>query len=61
MHFEVVQDTAEKVMAGVATIDAVVAIGVDLHVERLVGLHQSLRHLSAVAEMHIVIGCAVNE
>ena len=61
MHFEVVQDTAEKVVAGVASIDAVVAIGVDLHVERLVCLYQSLRHLSAVAEMHIVIGSAVNE
>ena len=61
MSFEVVQNATKQVVAGVSTIDAVIAIGVDLHVKRLVGLHQRLRHFSAVAEMHIVIGSAVNE
>ena len=33
MSFEVVQNATKQVVAGVSTIDAVIAIGVDLHVK----------------------------
>ena len=48
-------------VAGVAPIDAVVAVGVDIHAEILIGLHQCFGILKSVLRMHIVVGQSVTE
>ena len=42
-------------------VDTVVAVRVNLHLKWFVRLHQRLRHLGAVAIVHVVIGRAVDE
>ena len=50
---------SEQVVAGVAAIDAMVAVGVDVHLEILVGLHQCLGIFIGILRMHIDIGMTV--
>lgn len=50
-----------EMQSRVAAIDKVVAIGVDLHLKLLVGLHQSFRVFRAIAVVYIVVGRTVNE
>lgn len=50
-----------EMQARVAAIDKVVAVGVDLHLKLLVGLHQSFRVFRAIAVVYIVVGRTVNE
>ena len=63
LHFSVeeVDGLTEQMVAGVSAVDAVVAVGVDVHLEVLVGLHQSLGIFSRVAEMHVVVGQSVTD
>lgn len=56
-----VEHLGEDVVAGVAAVDAVVAVGVVEHVELLVGLYQCLRVLYAVAHVHVVVGQSMHE
>lgn len=58
---EEVNHAVEEMLARVAAIDAVVAVGVDLHLELLVVLHVGLADLGAVAEVYVVVGGAVDE
>ena len=48
-------------ITGVATEDEMVTVGINLHLELLVGLHVCFAHLGAIAEVDIVVGSAVNE
>ena len=50
-----------EMQARVAAIDKVVAVGVDLHLKLLVGLHQSFRIFRTIAVVYIVVGRTVNE
>ena len=50
-----VDTLAEQVVARVATIDAVVAVGIHLLLEVLVGLYQCLAVVGSIAEVHIII------
>lgn len=61
MCIKVVGDACEEVQTRVATVDVVVAIGVDVHVELLVGLHQGFAVFVGIAHVHIVVGRAVDE
>ena len=46
-------------ITGVATEDEMVTVGINLHLELLVGLNISLAHLGAIAEVDIVVGSTV--
>ena len=59
--FEEIAHACQKMVTRVATIDAMVAIGVVVHVELLVGLYQCFRVLHTVAYVYIVVGHAVHE
>ena len=48
-------------IAGIATIDAVVAVGVDLHIELFVQLHQVFGIFRAVLEVDVVVRHAMNQ
>lgn len=50
-----------EMQARVAAIDKVVAVGVDLHLELLVGLYQCFRIFRTIAVVYIVVGRTVNE
>ena len=54
-------DGFEEVVTGVAAVDIVVAVGVELLGKGFVGLYVSLAHLHKVAEVHVVVRRAVNE
>lgn len=56
-----VRNAGEQMVAGVSTIDAMIAVGVRQHHERFVGLNQSLGILGHIAEMHIIIGHTVTD
>ena len=58
---EELTDLAQQMLACVSTVDAMVAIGVDVHLEVLVGLHQRLSIFKGVLRMHIVVGQSVAE
>ena len=58
---EIVADGAEEVEAGLSAVDEVVAVRVDLLAEEFAVLHVGFAHLSAIAEVDIVVGSAVNE
>ncbi len=48
-------------VAGVAAVDAVVAVGIGQLAEVLVSLHEGFGVFLRIAEMHVVVGKAVNE
>ena len=50
---------SEQMVTRVAAIDAVVAVGVDVHLEVLVCLHQSLSIFKCVLRMYVVISQTV--
>ena len=52
---------SEQVLAGVAAIDAVVAVGVDILLEVLVSLDESLGVLEGVLRVYVVVGQSVTE
>ena len=58
---EVVYQLAEEVVAGVAAIDGVVAVGVGELAEVLVGMDEGFGVLCHVAEVHVVVGKAVDD
>ena len=53
---EEVLDSSEEVHSCVSSIDAVVAVGIELHFELCVVLHQFLTELCRILEMHVVVG-----
>ena len=64
MTVEVILNTSyevEQVVACVASVDAVVAVGVYLHVKLLLCLYESFGQFGCVLVVNIVIGCAVDE
>ena len=56
-----VYQLAEEVVAGVAAIDGVVAVGVGELAEVLVGMDEGFGVLCHVAEVHVVVGKAVDD
>ena len=58
---EEVADAGEEMVAGVAAVDIVIAVRVDLHLKLLVGLHEGFAHFVGIAHVYVVIGCAVDE
>ena len=61
MLVEPLCNLAEEVLAGVAAIDAVVAVGVDVLLEVLVSLDESLGVLEGVLRVYVVVGQSVTE
>ena len=61
LAFPEVKHLGEDVVAGVAAIDAVIAVGVVVHVKLFVGLHQCFRVLHAVAYVYIVVCHAMHQ
>ena len=59
MLVEPAGDAAVEVLAGVAALDEVVAVGIDELHEGDVGLHEGFGELGGIAVVHVVIGCAV--
>ena len=58
---EEIYDALEEVVASVAAHDEMIAVRVNLHLKLLACLHVGFAHLSAIAEVDIVVGSAVNE
>ena len=56
LPFKELRNLSEQVVACVATIDAVVAVGVNQFPEVLVGLHECLAVLKGVLRVHVVVG-----
>ena len=54
-------DGAEEMETGVASLQEVVAVGVNLFAEKFSGLHVCFFHFGEVAEMHVVVGCSVDK
>ena len=48
-------------VARIATIDAVVSVGVNLHFKLLVDLYEGFAHFRDISEMHVVVSSAMNE
>ena len=48
-------------IAGVSTVDAMVTVFVDLHFKLLSGLYQAFGIIHCLLEMHIIVGCAMNQ
>ena len=48
-------------VASVAAHDEMIAVRVNLHLKLLACLHVGFAHLSAIAEVEIVVGSVVNE
>ena len=53
---KVIYQLAEEVVAGVATVDGVVAVGVGELAEVLVGMHEGFGVLCHIAVVHVVVG-----
>ena len=53
---EELADLAQQVLACVSAINAMIPIGIDIHLEVFVGLHQCLRIFKGVLRMQIVVG-----
>jgi hypothetical protein len=58
---KVITDGFEQMQAGVTAKYAVIAVGVYLLTEHLALLHIGFAHLGKIAEVHIVVGRAMNE
>ena len=58
---EIVGDERIHVQAGVAATDAVVAVCIDVHVKLDAGLYECFAIFCRVAEVHIVVGQAMDE
>ena len=56
-----VADSCQQMFGGVSTTDAVVAVGVDVHVELLVGLYQGFAIFRCVTQVYVVVSGSVNE
>ena len=56
-----VRNTGKQVLGGVSATDAVVTVGVDVHVELLVGLYEGFAILRSVAEVYIIVCCAMHQ
>ena len=61
MIFKPLSNLSQKVVAGVATKDTVVAIGIIVFLEVLVSLNQGLCIFKCVLGMHIVIGSTMDD
>ena len=59
MLIEEILDTSEEVATGVATKDAVVAIGVGLHFELDVSLFELFGKFGCILEMHVIVSQSV--
>ena len=59
MAVEEVLDTGEEVMASAATVDAVIAIGIELLFELDAGLDELFAEFDCILEVHVVVGKAV--
>ena len=53
--------TGEQVVACIAAKNAMVTVGVNLHVKLLVGLYQCFTVFGSIPQMYIVIGRTVNQ
>ena len=58
---EVLGYLAEEVVAGVAAVDAVIAVRINQFAEVFIGLHKGFGVFGSVAEVDVVVGKAVNE
>ena len=61
MLLEVVGEERVEVQPRVATVDAMVAVGVNLRAELYAGLYECLAILRRVAEVDVVVRHAVNQ
>ena len=58
---KIIADGTEQVQAGVATKDVVITVCINLLTEHLASLYISFAHLGKVAEVYVVVGCAMNK
>ena len=61
MLVEEVLDAGDEVLARVAPVDGVVAVGVEVHVELVAELHECLGEFGGVLEVDVVVGHSVDE
>jgi len=55
MRVQVIHELRVQVETGFSAKDAVVAVRVDVHVERFVGLHEGFRQFIRVLHVHVVV------
>jgi hypothetical protein len=48
-------------IAGVSTVDTMITVFVNLHFKLFTGLYQALSIIHCLLEMHIIVGCAMNQ
>ena len=56
-----VRNTGKQVLGGVSATNTVVTVGVDVHIELLVGLYQGFAIFRGVAQMYVVVGSTMNQ
>ena len=61
MFDEEIRNAGEQMLGGVSATDAVVTVGVDMHVELLVGLNEGLAIFRSVAKVYIIVCCAMHQ
>ena len=54
-----VRYASKQVLGGVSAADAVVAVGIDVHVKLLVCLYQCFAVFGSVAQVYIVVRCTM--
>ena len=61
MAVEVILDAGDEMVAGATAVDAVVAVGIELHVELVARLGEGFGEFGGVLEVDVVVGCAVDK
>ena len=56
-----VGNASQQMLGGVSATDAVVTVGVDVHVELLVSLYECFAIFGCIAKMYIVIGSTMHQ
>ena len=59
--YEEIGDACEQMQARITSIDAMVSVGVNLHVELFALLNQGFTVFSRVPEVDVVVGHAMNQ
>ena len=58
---EIIHDLPEQVIACITAIDTMIAVGIDVHLEVLICLHQCLGIFEGVLRMHIIVGQSMTD
>ena len=61
MSVQKVLNASDEMVAGIATINAMISVGVNLHIELVTRLHEGFGKLSRVLEVHVIIRHTMNQ